>query len=579
MADRPLTALALAKEWMALDQDPETRAEIQALLDSQDVDQLELLMSPRIGFGTAGLRGCMEAGFGRMNSLTVIQTSQGLAAYLLNNVIDANKKSVVIGRDHRHNSAKFIDLAAAAFTSMGIEVIYLGMVHTPLVPFTVKTMGATAGVMITASHNTAKDNGLKVYWSNACQIIPPHDAGIAAAIQRNLDPLSWDRDARKTSQLVENNNGKALEEYYKSVQKLVGTLDHSLNAAVFTTMHGVGGHYLTKVIERLIQKPSMPNIESPLIPVPEQVNPDPDFPTVKFPNPEEAGALNMAMKRADKLGIRSVIALDPDGDRFAAAEKLANDTWHQFTGNEMGVLLASYILEVQVPRARSVGNHKPLAMLNSTVSSRMLREMSEFHGFRHVETLTGFKWLGNTAQELERDGYWVPYAFEEAIGYMFTEVGHDKDGVAAAALYLAARGKLRRVVFPFVIASTSINHRLAVSRCARFLSYHACFSFITIESGVFFWFATRKATVYDIVAVTVSCFLLYIRYCVSYKHANRFKRDEAISHACVADIYHEARVGFSSLWRTVLDPGIKGYVKDRRQGQRNAWKEITFLTL
>jgi phosphoglucomutase len=183
----------LAKEWLELDQDKSTREEIYQLLHHGNTTELELRLRSRIAFGTAGLRGPMQAGFACMNSLTVIQASQGLAAYLLKTEHDVKKRGVVIGRDARHNSEKFAKLTAAAFVAKGIKVWwYETPSHTPLVPFGVRELGAAAGVMVTASHNPAKDNGYKVYWSNGCQIIPPHDTGIAQAILENLKPVTWD---------------------------------------------------------------------------------------------------------------------------------------------------------------------------------------------------------------------------------------------------------------------------------------------------------------------------------------------------------------------------------------------------
>lgn len=451
MAPSKAKAFDLAKLWLAWDQDATTRAEIEDLLLRKDESRLDSLMRPRIAFGTAGLRSRMEAGFSRMNSLTVIQASQGLAAYLLKTQPDAATKGVVVGHDHRHNSAKFADLAAAAFITKGIRVHWFErMVHTPLVPFNVKRTGAAAGVMITASHNPAQDNGYKVYWSNACQIIAPHDSGIAAAIEENLEPLSWDRQARNSSSLTRNHSDEVEEAYRAAIQGFLRTPITVMQPTVFTSMHGIGTHYLITTMQAIT---ATKDISRHLLPVPSQAQPDPDFPTVQFPNPEEPHALDIAIAYAETYTshsttdiqdgsdrISSVIALDPDADRFAAVERLPTGQWHQFTGNEVGILLASYVLESFAPAVSSTGQDQPLAMLTTTVSTAMLSRMAEIKGFRCVETLTGFKWLGNVGQMLERDGYWVPFAFEEAIGYMFSAVGWDKDGVVTAAVWLAAKG-------------------------------------------------------------------------------------------------------------------------------------------
>lgn len=245
----------LANEWLRLDKDPNTRHEIQILITNNDEPELEKRLRTRISFGTAGLRASMQAGFSRMNSLTVIQASQGLAAYLLEHDPDAKHKGVVIGRDARHNSEKFAKLAAAAFVAKGIKVWwYDQIVHTPLVPFGVAELKASAGIMVTASHNPAHDNGYKVYWSNGCQIIPPHDAGIAAAILRNLEPISWDYSVvGNGNYLVESVLDRVIEAYFKAVVNTVRKstplpVDFQSNF-VYTPMHGVGLPFMTQLIE------------------------------------------------------------------------------------------------------------------------------------------------------------------------------------------------------------------------------------------------------------------------------------------------------------------------------------------
>ncbi|KAG9092528.1 Phosphoglucomutase-3 [Ceratobasidium sp. UAMH 11750] len=184
------------EEWLSLDKNETTRAEIEELWKTGNTDELDRRLSKRIEFGTAGLRGRMEAGFARMNDLIVIQASQGLCAYVLDNIPNASSRGVVVGHDHRYNSEKWAKLTAAAFVARGVKVyLHRGIVHTPLVPFTVSRLGAAAGVMITASHNPKDDNGYKVYWENAVQIIAPHDIGIAAAIEANLKSVCWDLDS------------------------------------------------------------------------------------------------------------------------------------------------------------------------------------------------------------------------------------------------------------------------------------------------------------------------------------------------------------------------------------------------
>ncbi|KAI5199895.1 hypothetical protein E4T39_05996 [Aureobasidium subglaciale] len=419
----------LVTEWLRLDQDATTRSEIEKLVAEDDIAELQLRLSKRIAFGTAGLRGRMEAGFSRMNSLTVIQASQGLAEYLLKTTPDAKTRGVVIGRDARHNSDKFAKLVAAAFVAKGVSVKWLGQVHTPLVPYTVGHLNAAAGVMITASHNPAADNGYKVYWGNGCQIIPPHDAGIAASISENLEPVSWDMGILEQGSPLVTNALRGVEAGYMAAIARIASLSNP-NAAlpfVYTPMHGVGLPFFTSVIKQL-------GLENKMHVVQEQAHPDPEFPTVRFPNPEEKGALDLAKQIADQNGVNLILANDPDADRFAAAEKVDGE-WRQLTGNQMGVLLASHVLDTYQQRPNSKG----LAMLSSTVSSKMLAAIAAGSGKLHwEETLTGFKWLGNRSRDLQQQGYDALFAYEEAIGYMFSGVVFDKDGVAAAAVFLAA---------------------------------------------------------------------------------------------------------------------------------------------
>lgn len=421
-----------AEEWLRLDKDPSTTDEIYKLLAQGNTAELSLLLRPRIAFGTAGLRGSMRAGFACMNSLTVIQASQGLAAYLLQTEQDVQTRGVVIGRDARHNSEKFAKLAAAAFVAKGIKVWwYETPSHTPLVPFGVREFGAAAGIMVTASHNPARDNGYKVYWANGCQIIPPHDAGIAAAIQANLEPVSWDTTAVDSSLLVEASLDLVTDKYHLALQHAAHPSDPTATISppipfVYTPLHGVGLPPMRRCAKDL-------GLASSMEVVPEQALPDPDFPTVKFPNPEEKGALDLAIRTADASSTTLILASDPDADRLAAAEKV-DGKWHIFTGNQLGILLASFLLArhpTSTPRQK-------IALLASTVSSRMLSALASHHGTHFAETLTGFKWLGNVARSLEATGYTVLFAFEEALGYMVPATVHDKDSIAAAAVFLAA---------------------------------------------------------------------------------------------------------------------------------------------
>ena len=403
---------SLAQQWLRLDKDLQTRSEIEKLLEAQDFVELDKLLGSRLAFGTAGLRARMGAGFARLNSLTIIQTSQGLAEYLLKEE-DASR-GVVIGYDARHNSHKFAELAAAAFIAKGIPVFwYEDLVHTPMVPFGVRHLRAAAGIMITASHNPAQDNGYKVYGSNSCQIISPVDEKIAASILLNLEPVTWDLTAQAAQRRPILHSMRT--EYFDILKQYVGKHAECLPSCIYTPMHGVGLSYM----KAAVVAPDMIHV------VEDQAYPDPDFPTVKYPNPEEDGALGLAMVTADRMNVRIIVANDPDADRFAAAEKV-DKHWYQFTGDQVGVLLAVFLHEIGKLTADGVA-------LTSVVSSQMLSVIANGGSFEVDETLTGFKWLGNRALE-----FGGQYGYEEALGYMFPPIVHDKDGIAAAVLFLSA---------------------------------------------------------------------------------------------------------------------------------------------
>ncbi|KAI0061669.1 hypothetical protein BV25DRAFT_1907908 [Artomyces pyxidatus] len=427
----------LVDGWLQLDKNAENRQEIEKLWADGDTNELEKRLRTRIGFGTAGLRGRMEAGWSRMNDMIIIQASQGLCAYVLENVSNAAERGVVVGHDHRHHSERWARLTAAAFIEKGVKVyLHRGLVHTPMVPFTVKQLSAACGVMITASHNPKDDNGYKVYWENAVQIISPHDKGISDAILANLEPKNWDAEGVVASSLCIDATKDMIEAYFAHIRSL--SRFRQLNQScpikfVNTSMHGVGHPFASRAFAEFGF--------APFIPVKEQQEPDPDFPTIKFPNPEEKGALDLAFQTADREGAAYVLAQDPDADRFAAAEKSPDGVWTAFTGDQLGTLFAGRALEQYKASGKPLNK---LAMVASTVSSKMIEAMAEVEGFKFVECLTGFKFIGNTALTLANEGYEVPFGYEEAIGYMIGSEIRDKDGVSAAASFAELVSTLSR---------------------------------------------------------------------------------------------------------------------------------------
>ncbi|OJJ56839.1 hypothetical protein ASPSYDRAFT_59311 [Aspergillus sydowii CBS 593.65] len=431
----------LIQKWLEWDQvpnvaqDPTTRSEIEQLRDSRQAAELERRLRKRIQFGTAGLRGRMAAGFSCMNSLTVIQASQGLAKYLRDNYGDLTSRGVIIGHDARTNSAKFAVLAANAFIAQEIPVwFFSGPAVTPVVPFAVTDMRALAGVMVTASHATkCLVPPSSVYFKNGCQINSPMDKEISDSIERNLEP--WPKAWTESPPAGDYFHPKAYEQLLPRYTTRVwhyskSTVQHWRHPKpfVYTPLHGVGGLVLPDLCRSL----GITDFTT----VAEQTTPDPNFPTLPFPNPEETGALDLAVETADREGKTLIIANDPDADRFAAAEKV-DGSWFFFTGNHMGALLASHLFD----SLENIDTDTRVAVLNSAVSSTMLEKMATARNIFFEESLTGFKWMGNTSRNLEESGYYVTFAFEEALGYMFPEVCYDKDGITAAMIFLSAQAR------------------------------------------------------------------------------------------------------------------------------------------
>lgn len=427
--------------WLNWDQCQQTKNEIQKLKDEEKWDDLEARLSHRIQFGTAGLRAKMGSGFALMNQLTVIQATQGLLRHLQKTF--ANEKetlSVVIGFDGRHNSKEFARLAASLFVQEQIHVYLFESttVPTPFIPFSVKQLKAKAGIMVTASHNPKDDNGYKVYWENGAQIISPLDAHIAHSIELNLQPWkdkAWNlKIFQENSQFISDPIDQIKDLYFKNLKKLSYFPEMNQSTPlkfVYTPVHGVGQPYAEQAFQVFQFKP--------FISVEQQKYPDPEFSTVKYPNPEEGKeTLELAIETANKHKADFIIATDPDADRFALAERdptqQSQTGWNILSGNQLGALLGWWRWFTWRNKNPDV-DVKDVYMLYSTVSSHILKSIGEVEGFNTIDTLTGFKWLGNKSNELIQQNKHVIFAFEEAIGFM-CDPYHvlDKDGISALAI-------------------------------------------------------------------------------------------------------------------------------------------------
>ncbi len=418
--------------WLARDPDPKTRQELQQLIDTQQDAQIAERFQSRLEFGTAGLRGKVGCGPNRMNRLVIQETAAGLGHYLIAQLPDAQNRGVVIGYDGRPDSKQFAHDTASVLTSLGIKTYLTYQVAaTPIVAFGVRHFNAAAAVVVTASHNPPEYNGFKVYWENGAQIIPPHDAGIAACIDQAAQQaipylaleqaeqqglLHWLRD-----------------EYYQTYRKTIGAsplLQHHTKpqalSLAYTAMHGVGAN----MAETLLADVGFTHVSS----VKEQREPDGTFPTVNFPNPEEAGAMDMVMALAKKVGAQLACANDPDADRFAVAARKADGDYQMLTGDQVGSLFGHYLLSQTDARRQLVGN--------TIVSSSLLSKIAAAHGARYYQTLTGFKWLTNVAMQEQTEQHQFLFAYEEALGYTIGSTVWDKDGLSALVAFAQLAAEL-----------------------------------------------------------------------------------------------------------------------------------------
>jgi len=400
------------RAWVDDDPDPATAQELRNLLDAAEhgdraaVADLEDRFAGMLEFGTAGLRGALGGGPNRMNRAVVQRAAAGLVAYLQTDCA-IPEPMVVVGFDARYNSDVFArDTAAVVVGAGGTAAILPRPLPTPVLAFAIRHLGADAGVMVTASHNPPQDNGYKVYLGDGSQIVPPTDAQIAS----HIAAVASVRDLWLAEDGWQNLGDEVQDAYVARVAALLpddGSRDVDV---VHTALHGVGDDTLRRVF-------AAAGIPEPKT-VPSQAVPDPDFPTVSFPNPEEAGAIDAALAVARDVHPDVVIANDPDADRCAAAV-LDHGKWRMLRGDELGALLFDASLR------RGLAPDAVVAC--SIVSSRLLAALAESTGYRHVETLTGFKWIARVPG--------LGYGYEEAIGYCVApDVVRDKDGVSAALI-------------------------------------------------------------------------------------------------------------------------------------------------
>ena len=399
--------LAEVRAWIEDDPDPQTAAQLTALLAAEDEVALRRYFAGFLEFGTAGLRGPLGPGPSCMNQAVVGKTAAGIVAYMK----ERSLTSVVIGRDARHGSEVFENISAEIFSGAGFKVSVLPRpLPTPVLAFAVNELGADVGVMVTASHNPRSDNGYKVYLGGTVdgvtyrgsQIISPADKQISVHIQSIESLKSMPRGSGW--QILDED----IVEKYVERTKVLAPRPAELKI-VYTAMHGVG----TKTLQRVFHRAGFPS----LILVQSQAQPDPDFPTLPFPNPEEAGALDLALESAKAFDADLVIANDPDADRCSVAIKERDLTWRALRGDEIGAILGEVIAK----------NAQSGTLANSIVSSSILSKIAAHHQLNFEETLTGFKYIAKIPNLI--------FGYEEAIGFCVdSQTVNDKDGVSAALL-------------------------------------------------------------------------------------------------------------------------------------------------
>ncbi len=402
--------LAAAQEWIADDPDPATREELRLVVElARSGDRAALAdladrFSGMLQFGTAGLRGALGAGPNRMNRAVVIRAAAGLTAYLRSVERDP---FVVIGYDARRDSDVFAhDTAAVVLGGGGGASVLPHPLPTPVLAFAIRHLGAGAGVMVTASHNPPQDNGYKVYLGDGSQIVPPADADIAAEIAG----IARVSDVPRADDGWSTLDDGVADAYLDAAARVVSPGTPRRLSVVHTALHGVGTQTVLAAFERA-------GFDLPVV-VASQAQPDPAFPTVGFPNPEEPGAMDAALELAEQTGPDLVIANDPDADRCAVAVP-GPGGWRMLRGDEVGALLGSHIVD----RGVAPGG----VFASSIVSSRWLAAIARSAGLAHVETLTGFKWIGRVPG--------LAYGYEEALGYCVDpHTVRDKDGITAALL-------------------------------------------------------------------------------------------------------------------------------------------------
>lgn len=414
-------------EWLNDDCfDDETKKELESIRDNEE--EIKDRFYKELEFGTAGLRGVIGAGTNRMNKYTVGRATQGLANFI--NKMKIENPSVVISYDSRHMSKEFSEITALVLNANGIKVnLFDNLRPVPELSFSVRYLNATAGIMITASHNPPEYNGYKVYWSDGAQIVPPIDKGIIDEVL-SIEDFSLIKTLNKNEAIeagLLNYVGEEIDDAFINALKSSCLNPEIIKKEaknvkiVYTPLHGAGN----LLVQRILKELGFENVYV----VQEQEKPDGDFPTVSYPNPEDPKAFELALKLAKEVDADVVLATDPDADRLGVFSKMSNGEYVSYTGNMSALLICEYELSQKKEKGILPNNG---AIITTVVSSELTKAIVENYGAKVFETLTGFKWIGEKIRKFEEENsYKYLFGFEESYGCLIAPHARDKDGISA----------------------------------------------------------------------------------------------------------------------------------------------------
>ena len=416
-------ALEIANKWLINDPDQTTKVETEKLISDGDIQLIQRFTNCLV-FGTAGMRGVRGAGPMRMNRVMVRVVATAIAQELLSDNERDEPPLVVVGYDARHKSQIFAQDTVRVLAAHGVSsLIFPRPAPTPVLAYTSLSKKAKAGIMVTASHNPAEDSGYKVYWEDGAQIVSPIDLKIAQRIDFKNTPSEEALADYEDVNILKDDNG-SIQKYVDFASSSVSPESKREIKQIYTPLHGVGKEVFVDVFQKA-------GFENPTV-VKSQAEPDPDFPTVSFPNPEEEGALDLAIELAVEKNADLVLANDPDADRLAVVVN-HKDNWCRLNGNEIGVLLAEHIL--------SKGQGEDRLVVTTVVSSRLLSKIADFHKVKYAETLTGFKWIVRPGLE-DKNSRFV-FGYEEALGFALGDSVRDKDGITSALAFAELAAELK----------------------------------------------------------------------------------------------------------------------------------------